>query len=139
MLLAPEASKEHRQEADSVPIVSLSKGEEESRKIIDEFTARIELVTDGGVYTLETIREAFSNCSTNTAIEFVRMCEVAPHVEVHRSYGRKGLSQYTFVKTECDKAATRIMQLAERIATDAIGSARIHRAAMEIIQLLGGK
>lgn len=143
-LLPPNAEPSAIDQADDEPQpdasnVSVSRGDEESRKIITDFTHRLDLVTDGGVYTMETIRQAFGECSTNTAIEFVRMCEVAPHVEVHRSYGKKGLSQYTFIRTECVKASSRIMQLAERIATDAIGSARIHSAAMKIIQLLGGK
>jgi hypothetical protein len=115
---------------------SLSKGDEESKKIVDEFHVRVETVADNGIYTMDTLGTALS-LSKQSVIEFIRMCEVAPSVQVIRTYGRKGLTQYQLVRTKCVSATDRIRQLAERIQTDPSGS-RVKSDAAKIIQLLGG-
>lgn len=122
--------------ADDSPTVALSKGDEESRKVVDEFQSRVSIVADGGVYTMDTLSAALK-MSNGPTIEFVRMCEVAPSVQVIRTYGRKGLTQYQFLRTNCVSAADRIRQLAERIQTDP-SSNRVKSDAAKIIQLLGG-
>lgn len=115
----------------------LTKSEQEAKQVRDEFTANLDKVSDGGVYTVETLADATG--ITKTSVHwFIRMCEVAPSVKVLRNYGRKGLTQYSFVKTNCVDGQTLIRQLAERIATDPATSSKSCAAANKILSLLGG-
>lgn len=115
----------------------LTKSEQESKEVRDEFWANLDKVSDGGVYTVETLADATG--ITKTSVHwFIRMCEVASSVKVLRNYGRKGLTQYSFVKTNCVDEQERIRQLAEQIATDAATSSKSCAAAQRILSLLGG-
>jgi hypothetical protein len=117
--------------------VALSKGEEESRSVRDEFSKWLNAVLDGGVYTTDSLADAIG--VTKTSVHwFVRMCEVSPAVIVHRNYGAKGIIQYSFQPTQCVTGHERIRQLAEQIATDPASSARAHSSAEKILALLGG-
>jgi preprotein translocase subunit SecD len=115
----------------------LSKSEAESKAIRDEFTKRLSIVSDGSVYTLDSLEVALQVKKWH-ATEFVRMCEVSPAVVVHRTFGAKGLMQFTFVRTNCVTGHERIRQLAEQIATDPTSSGKAHAAAAKILTLLGG-
>ena len=114
----------------------LSKGDEEAKKIVSDFYEKLDKVTDGGLYAMESMTRVL-DCSVNTAFAFIRMCEISPAVQVHRNYGRKGLTQYSFERTKCATATERIIQLAEHIATDSGSSARTQADARRILNLLG--
>lgn len=121
----------------SQSVVATTKADDESLKITNEFKLRLDKVADNGIYTIDALAEAFDS-HRQSAMEFVRMCEISPASHVLRTYGRKGLTQYQFLRTNCVSAADRIRQLAERIATDPSGNSRVHSDATRILQLLGG-
>lgn len=136
----PEANDQEEEESDDEPApkrVELSKGEQESKTIRDEFLENLAKVCDGGVYTTDSIIEA-TGINRTSIHWFIRMCEVSPVVKVHRNYGRKGLVQFSFERTEAVTAHARIVQLAKQILDDPAGSARIQAAAGAIVSLLGG-
>lgn len=115
----------------------LTKSEQEAQVVRDEFQAHLAKICDGGVYTVDTLADATG--ITRTSVHwFIRMCEVSPAVVVHRNFGRKGLTQYSFVKTNCVEGSERIRQLAEQIATDPASSSKSCAAANRILTLLGG-
>lgn len=115
-----------------------SYAEREAREFIDQFNETLSRITDGGVYTLASLSKA-AGISQTSINWFVRMCDVCPSVTVHRTTGRKGVIQYSFVKSECVTAHSRIRQLAEQIASDsAISGSRAQTAAKRILALLGG-
>lgn len=107
-----------------------------AKELRDEFIARLDKITDGGVYTLKTIAKAFGAKDDRSAQVFIMQCEVSPSVKVHRTYGKKALTQYSFEKTECVSAHARIRQLAQQIARD--GTGNVKAAAEKILTLLGG-
>lgn len=136
--LPPESRKSKPDKEDDEPKAPvLSKGEEEGKAVRDEFMAQLAKVLDGGCYTSDALCEAVAVGKTSIHW-WIRMCEISPAVIVHRNYGAKGLTQYTFQPTQCVTAHERIRQLAEQIATDPAGGAKAHSAASKILSLLGG-
>lgn len=116
---------------------SLSKGEQEAKQVRDEFAKRLKKVCSGTVYTTETLAAAIG-ISPTTIQWFVRMCEVSPLVKVHRNFGRKGVVQFSFEKTDAVDGRARILQLARQIMEDPSTGARGQTAVAQIVSLLGG-
>jgi len=137
---ALQSAKNPAIKAPDMPTIAddkLTKSEQEAKEVRDEFFANLEKVSDGGVYTIRSLADALGIIHTSVHW-FVRMCEVSPAVIVHRNFGRKGLVQYSFVKTNCADGSARIRQLAEQIATDDATSSKSCAAAQRILSLLGG-
>lgn len=114
----------------------LSRGEQDALELNKVFQELLAKVADGGVYTLATLDKVPGMPQVGAANWFVRACELCPTVKVHRNYGAKGLTQYTFEKTGCVTAHARIRQLAGIIAQSQ--DPRSASAAAEILTLLGG-
>jgi hypothetical protein len=137
----PESDSVDDEEAEAKPKKSKTQDENrwerEAREFLHEFRANVAKVSDGAVYTTESLSKAVGTDKA-TVSWFVRMCEVYPAVKVHRSFGRKSLIQYTFEKTNCVTGHDLIKKLARQIADDQRAGSKAQTAAQKILSLLGG-
>lgn len=119
----PESGDEEPEIARQTKEQSENRWLREAREFQEQFIKDVQTVCDGSVYTGEMLSQVLK-MDRGATQWFVRMCEVYPAVKVHRSFGRKGLVQYTFEKTNVATGHARIRQLAKQIADDSRSGAK---------------
>lgn len=113
-----------------------TKSEQEAAEIREAFFAQVKLVADGGRYTRDDLQKVFG-CNREAVAWFLRMCEIAPQVTVHRNYGRKAKGNYSFEYTpEISDAWGKVRKLVERIGTRPDSSGQDRLDAEEIKRIL---
>ncbi len=111
----------------------ISRAQKEAQEIVHAFRDRLKKVGNNGMYTTQSLSKVTGG--NHETLLFIRQCEIAPNVEVHRTYGRKGLCQYQFVYTETMTHKDRVRELAQRIVSRADADTQSKLDATEILRV----